>query len=146
MADEEYAEKAWVRYEDIAALQPSGSSSSDDDGKNIRVLHGSVQSVDTQHRVASFVARGGGTQTAELHYDFLVAASGLRRAWPVSPRALRRKPYLSEAAGHIRSVTTGRHGVVVVGGGWYFFSPSLFLLHLDHFRYPYYSIPQPDSN
>ena len=125
MADEEYAEKAWVKYEDIAALRPSSSSSGDeDDGKNIRVLHGSVQSVDTQQKVASFVARGGGTQTAKLHYDYLVAASGLRRAWPVSPRALRRKQYLSEAAGHIRKVTTGRHGVVVVGGGWCIWATS----------------------
>jgi NADH dehydrogenase FAD-containing subunit len=80
LADESSAEKAWVNYEDIAALRPRSSS----DG-GIRVLQGSVSSVDTEHKVATFVARGGGAQTSELKYDFLVAATGLRRAWPAAP-------------------------------------------------------------
>jgi hypothetical protein len=52
-----------------------------------------------------------------MQYDYFVAASGLRRVWPVVPQSLRRKQYLFEASDHIRAATTARHGVVVVGGG-----------------------------
>ncbi|KAK4108312.1 pyridine nucleotide-disulfide oxidoreductase-like protein [Canariomyces notabilis] len=107
LASESYAEKCWVKYEDIPALQ----------SPNIHVLHGTVQSVDQQRKVATYVARGGGTQTSEIEYDYLVAASGLRRVWPVVPQSLRRKQYLFEAGDHIRAAMTARHGVVIVGGG-----------------------------
>ncbi|KAK3321997.1 pyridine nucleotide-disulfide oxidoreductase-like protein [Apodospora peruviana] len=106
-ASEEYAEKAWIKYEDIPALRSPG----------IRTLHGSVQSIDPQRKVATFVARGMGLQTSELQYDYLVAAAGLRRVWPVVPQSLRRKQYIFETSEHIRAASTGRHGVVVVGGG-----------------------------
>lgn len=112
LADEKYAEKAWVKYEDMAALRPRSSSEG-----GIRVLHGSVNSVDTERKVATFVARGGGTQTSELKYDYLVAATGLRRVWPVAPQAQRRKQFLFEAAEHMRAAKEAKHGVVVVGGG-----------------------------
>jgi NADPH-dependent 2,4-dienoyl-CoA reductase/sulfur reductase-like enzyme len=89
-----------------------------------------VQSIDQQRKVATYVARGGGTQTSEIEYDYLVAASGLRRVWPVVPQSLRRKQYLFEAGDHIRAATTARHGVVIVGGGQYFpmFSVSPYCL------------------
>lgn len=107
LASEDYAKKAWVKYEDIPALR----------SPNIHVLHGSVQSFDPQRKVAIFAARGMGIETEELQYDFLVAAAGLRRVWPVVPQSLRRKQYLFEAGNHTRIALTGRHGVVVVGGG-----------------------------
>ena len=114
LADEEYAARAWVKYEDIPALQGTNS--------NIRVLHGSVQTVDINAKIATYSPRGiqVGTQTAatiHLPYDYLVVASGLRRPFPVVPQSLRRKQYLFEAESHIRAVTASRHGVVVVGGG-----------------------------
>lgn len=108
LADEEYAAKAWVKYDDIPALQGN---------RSIRVLHGSVQAVDTNNKIATYIARDMGTQTAQVPYDFLVVASGLRRPFPVVPQSLRRKQYLFEAESHIRAVTAARHGVVVVGGG-----------------------------
>ncbi|KXX79674.1 Apoptosis-inducing factor 2 [Madurella mycetomatis] len=107
LASEPYAEKCWVRYDDIPALR----------SPNIRVLQGTVQSVDQQRKVATYVAHGAGAQTSELRYDYLVAASGLRRVWPVVPQSLRRKQYLFEAGDHIRAATAARHGVVIVGGG-----------------------------
>ncbi|KAK4445071.1 apoptosis-inducing factor 2 [Podospora aff. communis PSN243] len=112
LADEKYAEKAWVRYEDIAALRPPRSSSRE----NIRVLQGSVTSIDTERKSATFVAQDD-KQSSELEYDYLVAASGLRRAWPAAPQSQRKKQFLSEAAGHIRTSKAATHGVVVVGGG-----------------------------
>lgn len=53
----------------------------------------------------------------EHNYDYFVAASGLRRPWPVVPQSLSRKQFLVEAAEHIHAVSNAQHGVVVVGGG-----------------------------
>ncbi|KAK4241189.1 apoptosis-inducing factor 2 [Achaetomium macrosporum] len=110
LASEAYAEKCWVKYDDIPALRPPTSN-------NIRVLHGTVQSVDPQRKVATYAAHGGATPPSELQYDYFVAASGLRRVWPVVPQSRRRKQYLFEAGDHIRAATAARHGVVIVGGG-----------------------------
>ena len=110
LADDTYAAKAWVKYDDIAALHSSN-------GNTIRHFHGSVQLIDMKKKKASFVARGSGMETTEVAYDYLVAASGLRRVWPVVPQSLRRKQYLFEVEEHITATTKGRHGVVVVGGG-----------------------------
>ena len=112
MASEAYAEKAWVKYEDIPALR----------APNIRVVQGSVRSVDAARKTATVAPYGGGgggdsKQTTEIAYDYLVAAAGLRRVWPVVPQSLRRKQYLFEMGDHIRAVTNTRHDVVVVGGG-----------------------------
>lgn len=106
LASEAYAEKCWVRYDDIPALR----------APNIRVLQGTVRSVDQQRKTAAYVAHGA-AEPSELRYDYLVAASGLRRVWPVVPQSLRRKQYLFEAGDHIRAATAARHGVVIVGGG-----------------------------
>ncbi|KAK4186299.1 apoptosis-inducing factor 2 [Podospora australis] len=107
LADEEYAAKTWIKYEDIPALQTP----------NIHVLHGSVKSVDQQRKVATYAPHGSTTEFSELPYDYLVAAAGLRRVWPVVPQSLRRKQFLFEAGDHIRAATTARHGVLIVGGG-----------------------------
>ncbi|SPQ26369.1 1fd6dbbd-9467-41b6-a320-a38a4d06889a [Thermothielavioides terrestris] len=107
LASEAYADKCWVRYEDIPALRAA---------PNIRVLHGSVQAVDVERKTATYVAHGG-AQSSTLQYDYFVAAAGLRRAWPVVPQSLRKKQYLFETGDHIRATTAARHGVVIVGGG-----------------------------
>jgi len=106
LASEAFAEKCWVKYDEIPALQ----------SPDIHVLQGSVKSVDPERKVAIYVAHGS-TETTELQYDYFVAASGLRRVWPVVPQSLRRKQYLFEAGDHIRAVTSAKHGVVIVGGG-----------------------------
>ncbi len=106
LASEEFAEKCWVRYDEIPALQSPG----------IRVLQGSVKSVDPQRKVATFAAHGE-TETAELQYDYFVAASGLRRTWPAVPQSLRRKQYLFEAGDHARAAAAAKRGIVIVGGG-----------------------------
>ncbi|KAK4142890.1 pyridine nucleotide-disulfide oxidoreductase [Dichotomopilus funicola] len=107
LSSEKHAEKFWIKYDDIPGLR----------SPKIRVLHGSVKSVDPERKVATYLANGSLEPPTELRYDYFVAASGLRRAWPVVPQSLRRKQYLFETADHIQAATTARHGVVVVGGG-----------------------------
>ncbi|KAK3949841.1 hypothetical protein QBC32DRAFT_242838 [Pseudoneurospora amorphoporcata] len=108
-ADESYAEKCWVKYEDVPALQQSPN--------NIRILRGSVQSIDQERKVAKVLGSESGPEPTELKYDYLIAAAGLRRAFPVVPQSLLRKQFLFEAGDHIQAATANRHGVAVVGGG-----------------------------
>ncbi|EXJ83973.1 hypothetical protein A1O3_04640 [Capronia epimyces CBS 606.96] len=103
-----FAPKVWTKFEEIPAL------------KNIRFVRGSVRSVDPKSRRATVTVTGTGTGTeteTELNYDFLVAATGLRRVWPVVPQATTREGYLVVANAQIRSVRDAQEGVVVVGGG-----------------------------
>jgi NADPH-dependent 2,4-dienoyl-CoA reductase/sulfur reductase-like enzyme len=105
-ASNEYAPKIWRKFEDIPALQHP----------NIRWTHGSVVNVDTETLTAR--VRHAGTNKESSHaYDYLVVASGLKRAFPVVPQSLTRKQYLHEAANHIRDVQEAQEGVVVIGGG-----------------------------
>ncbi len=95
-----------MKYENIPALQIP----------KIRIIQGSVRCLNTSSKIAS-VAVHNSTEELHLEYDYLVAATGLRRAWPVVPQSLRRKQYLLEVGAHIRNVQDAKHGVVVVGGG-----------------------------
>ncbi|KAK3939180.1 hypothetical protein QBC46DRAFT_388427 [Diplogelasinospora grovesii] len=117
LASEGYAEKAWAKFDEVPALQPQTCSP---DAK-IRTIQGSVRSVDLASKTAAIQPHGtlaeDVAERVEIKYDYLVAASGLRRVFPVVPQSLRRKQYLFEAGDHIRSVTNARHGVAVVGGG-----------------------------
>ena len=53
----------------------------------------------------------------EHKYDYLIAATGLRRVWPTVPQSLTRDEYLNEGRGHIDLVRGAEHGIVVIGGG-----------------------------
>lgn len=72
--------------------------------------------VDTDRRVASIkdLVR---SDEKDHPYNFLVAASGLRRVFPVVPQSLTRKQYILEASNHVNAMRSARHGVVVIGGG-----------------------------
>jgi hypothetical protein len=104
-ASESYAEKAWVKFDDIPACR----------APNLHVIHGSVRQVDCETKIATVIRNSG--DVSKLCYDYLVVASGLRRVWPVVPQSLRKKQYLFEAKDHIRSVTGSRYGVAIIGGG-----------------------------
>jgi len=104
LASGEYAPKAWTNFRDIPAL------------KDIHFIQGSVKNVDCDKKQAVVTESETGSSLG-LEYDFLVAATGLRRVWPVVPQAKSRQAYLSEAAEHIEAVRKARDGVVVIGGG-----------------------------
>lgn len=106
LADESYASKCWVKYDDIPALQDP----------QINILHGSVTALDCAAKKATIAAHGT-AEPSQLEYDYAIIASGLRRVWPVVPQSLRRKQFLFEAGDHIRAMNNSSHGVVVVGGG-----------------------------
>ncbi|KAK1514167.1 uncharacterized protein CCOS01_14107 [Colletotrichum costaricense] len=105
-ADSKYAAKSWVKFEDIASLQRP----------NVRFVQGSVSKVDPATKTATVLDHAT-KQPQDFSYDFLVAASGLRRVFPVVPQSLTRKQYLLEAEEQIDAVRNAPDGVVVVGGG-----------------------------
>ncbi|GKT51873.1 oxidoreductase OXR1 [Colletotrichum spaethianum] len=105
-ADSKYAAKSWVKFDDIPSLQRP----------NVRFVQGSVSKVDMATKTATVLDHAT-KQPRDFSYDFLIAASGLRRVFPVVPKSLTRKQFLLEAEEQIRSVQDAPDGVVVVGGG-----------------------------
>lgn len=106
LSSPEYATKAWRRFDDIAALQHP----------NIKITQGRLSNVDPDKRIAT-IKLTDSEDTVEQRYDFFVAATGLRRVWPVVPQSLTKAKYLAETADHIECVKTASHGTVVIGGG-----------------------------
>ncbi|KAG5944690.1 hypothetical protein E4U53_006830 [Claviceps sorghi] len=106
LADTEYASKTWIKFQDLPGLATP----------QVKFVHGSVRSVDCAALTATTVDNTTGTVTTH-RYDYFVAATGLRRAWPVVPQSLTREQYLLEVEEHVHAVAKARHGVVVVGGG-----------------------------
>ena len=102
----EYAEKAWVEFKNIKVLQRP----------NVHFIQGRMSKVDLETKTALVAERDSQTPR-ELKYDFFIAATGLRRPWPVVPQSLTRKEYLLETSKHIDSVSNSTAPVLVVGGG-----------------------------
>lgn len=106
LANQTYADKAWVKFSDVPGLQhPS-----------LQYVQGSVVDVDMKSKTAC-VRPYSQQHKVTYAYDYLVAASGLRRVWPVVPQSLTKQEYLSEASSHIEKVRSAKDGVVVIGGG-----------------------------
>lgn len=106
LADSDYAKKAWVKYSEIPALQTP----------KINILHGSLTHLDPSTKTASVLSSAA--QVASTHtYDYFIAATGLRRVWPVVPQSHTKKQYLLEAEEQIHAVSTAKDGVLIVGGG-----------------------------
>jgi NADPH-dependent 2,4-dienoyl-CoA reductase/sulfur reductase-like enzyme len=106
LASEEYARKAWLNFSDIPALSHP----------DVTILQGSVSAIDATNRTAT-IAKSDSTESIQHSYDYLVAASGLRRVWPTVPQSLTKKKFLSEADEQISSIMKSEERVVVVGGG-----------------------------
>ncbi|KAI2468965.1 FAD/NAD(P)-binding domain-containing protein [Annulohypoxylon bovei var. microspora] len=106
LASTSYAEKAWVYYKNIPILQRP----------DVRFVHGTVSKVDPETKTATIVEQPNQEERAEA-YDFFVAATGLRRVWPVVPQSAKKEDYLEEARRHISAVTNSTVPVLIVGGG-----------------------------
>ncbi|CAM1509361.1 Fc.00g031000.m01.CDS01 [Cosmosporella sp. VM-42] len=105
-ADSDYANKNWVKFTDMPYLQLP----------NVKIIQGSVAGVNAGAKTATISHHLTKEETTH-EYDFFVAATGLRRVFPVVPQSLTRKQYLLEAEAQIKACENAKHGVVVVGGG-----------------------------
>jgi NADH dehydrogenase FAD-containing subunit len=99
-----FTSEAWLRYRDISALAAN----------KVQVLQGKAVGVDMGAKVLSYSTENTETQT--VHYDYLVVASGIKRAWPIVPRAVNKELYLHDAQSFMKELSTAR-SIALVGGG-----------------------------
>ena len=79
-------------------------------------VRGSVTGINTEAKSAQILH----LQTQETRhepYDYLVAASGLRRVFPTVPQSLKREEFLKEVKMHKECVENAQDGIVIIGGG-----------------------------
>jgi len=81
---------------------------------NLKIIQGSITGIDCGRKVATIKTSRGGREEG---YDYLVAASGLRRVFPVVPQSLIEKDYLQEAKEQIEKIKSSKEAIVVIGGG-----------------------------
>jgi NADH dehydrogenase FAD-containing subunit len=104
LASKPYSQKAWMPFSAIPALRVP----------NLNIIQGSVFSVSPSAKTATIRTSIG---EKEEDYDYLIAASGLRRVFPVVPQSFREKDYLQEAGEQIEKIRSSKEGIVVIGGG-----------------------------
>jgi NADPH-dependent 2,4-dienoyl-CoA reductase/sulfur reductase-like enzyme len=61
--------------------------------------------------------QGADNTEKQIGYDYLVAATGLKRAWPIVPREHEKERYLDDAREFIRGLENVEGNIVVIGGG-----------------------------
>ncbi|KAL4891566.1 hypothetical protein BDV59DRAFT_208978 [Aspergillus ambiguus] len=106
LACEEYASKTWIKYADIPALTSS----------NVQFIRGSVDSINTEDRIAG-IRDLESNASRQVQYDFMVASTGLRRAFPAVPNSLKKLDFLNESRTHEAAIRDAPNGVAIVGGG-----------------------------
>jgi NADH dehydrogenase FAD-containing subunit len=106
MADTSFATRAWMRFTDLAALKTP----------RVNFTQASVVRVNLGSKTVKAKIAGSDIEINEP-YDYLLAASGLRRGWPVVPQSLHKENYLNEYMARATSIQKGKHGVIVIGGG-----------------------------
>ena len=82
----------------------------------VQFVHGTVVQVNCQAKTAT-IRENNAQAHRHIQYDYMIAASGLRRNWPTVPQELQRKEYLLEMATHIDGTQRAMDRIVIVGGG-----------------------------
>ncbi|KAL1962971.1 hypothetical protein VTN77DRAFT_8817 [Rasamsonia byssochlamydoides] len=103
-------DSAWVRYTDIPALKRA----------NVHILQGKVVEIDPLRKCAFWRSSTSSDDDPDrvLHYDYLIAATGLQRDWPILPRRFTRQQYIQDAKEHIAKLEgVQNYPIVVIGGG-----------------------------
>lgn len=83
---------------------------------DITFIQGTVASLDCQNQEITYCDSEGASQ--KLPFDYVVISTGLRRRWPIVPRAKDSTSYVKDAFFYTETISrANRLGVVVVGGG-----------------------------
>lgn len=103
---DKFAPKSWTCFSDIPALK----------APNMEFVRGSVTAINPELKNAQILDLQS-QETRHEPYDYLVAASGLRRVFPTVPQSLKRDEFLEEAKMHKECVQNAQDGIVIIGGG-----------------------------
>jgi hypothetical protein len=102
-------QRMWKKYEDIPYL------------RDVRVVQGRVQSVDPVRKELVYLpsnwSDSDGEKGKTMAYDYLVCATGLKRAWPVQPRATTKADFIRDTNELVEELIEAKESVVIVGGG-----------------------------
>ena len=106
----EYAEKAWLRFQDIERLKNHA---------NVCILQGRATRLEPDVKKLYYENTSPGYKIVEemIRYDYLVVASGLRRQWPTVPKSVTKSQYVADAKEYMEGLETAREAIVVIGGG-----------------------------
>ncbi|KAF4542084.1 FAD binding domain containing protein [Lasiodiplodia theobromae] len=86
--------------------------------KELSIRHGSVKAIDPDALSATFVDYDDDNKEVTLGYDYLILATGVRREWPIVPKANSFKNYVIDAQKHIAGIELAKSSTVaVIGGG-----------------------------
>lgn len=99
-----FACEAWRTFDDISLL----------DKGDVQTIQGKATSVGMASRIVTYQRPDG--LMKEIPYDYLVVATGMKRSWPIVPRALKKESFIDDVNEHVRSIGDAKR-VVVVGGG-----------------------------
>lgn len=103
---ESFSAEAWRQLSTIKLISKG----------DVKVLQGTVTNVDMGHKKVHYFSRSSQDPKREVEYDYLVVATGMRRAFPIVPKALGKEEYLQDAIGNIEELTSSEK-IVIVGGG-----------------------------
>ena len=101
-----YVSTAWKGFDEIPSLRDYG----------VNVLRGRASSLNPANKILRYKESLSGPER-EVEYDYLVAATGLKREWPVVPRELGKKGYILDAKRFVKGLEEVEGSIVVVGGG-----------------------------
>lgn len=96
--------RTWKKYSDIEYL------------KDVEVIHGRVDTLDASRKEVHYTAAVGDKKVV-LSYDYLVCGTGLKRAWPIQPRATTKEEFIRDATELVQGLVDAKERIVVVGGG-----------------------------
>jgi NADH dehydrogenase FAD-containing subunit len=99
-------QRVWKKYEDISYL------------RDVTVVHGRVESVDPERKELIYaLSNSVGEKGKAMAYDYLVCATGLKRAWPVQPTATTKENFIRDTKALVEELIDAKESIVVVGGG-----------------------------
>lgn len=86
----------------------------------LSIRHGRIRAIDPEALSATFIDYNNDNKEATLTYDYLLLATGLRREWPIVPKATSFRNYVIDAQKHIAGIEVANSSTVaVIGGGQY---------------------------
>lgn len=103
-----FANEFWIKYSDIEKIK-----SFDED---VRFVQGAAVSLDMASKILTYSIPTSKSEKKNLDYDYLVVATGLRRGWPVVPRAVSKSQHLMDVE-QLERELIGHSKFVLVGGG-----------------------------
>ncbi|EKG13084.1 hypothetical protein MPH_09760 [Macrophomina phaseolina MS6] len=84
----------------------------------LSIRHGRIRAIDPEALSATFIDYNNDNKEATLTYDYLLLATGLRREWPIVPKATSFRNYVIDAQKHIAGIEVANSSTVaVIGGG-----------------------------